>query len=61
MKARRMLCGAMMGTVLVAISSMALSSEWPTRSVQTISPFTAGNANDIVARIVLDQVSRSVG
>ena len=61
MKARGMLCGAMTGTVLVAISSVALSSEWPTRSVQTISPFTAGNANDIVARIVLDQVSRSVG
>jgi tripartite-type tricarboxylate transporter receptor subunit TctC len=26
-----------------------------------ISPFTAGNANDIVARIVLDQVGRQIG
>ena len=35
----------------------AMGQSWPTRSIQTISPFTAGNANDIVARIVLDQVS----
>jgi tripartite-type tricarboxylate transporter receptor subunit TctC len=26
-----------------------------------ISPFSAGNANDIVARVVLDQVSRQIG
>jgi tripartite-type tricarboxylate transporter receptor subunit TctC len=38
-----------------------MGQNWPTRSVQTISPFTAGNANDIVARIVLDQVGRSIG
>jgi tripartite-type tricarboxylate transporter receptor subunit TctC len=29
--------------------------------VTTISPFTAGNANDMVAPIVLDQVSKQVG
>jgi tripartite-type tricarboxylate transporter receptor subunit TctC len=29
--------------------------------MQVISPFTAGNANDTVARVVLDQVSRQLG
>jgi tripartite-type tricarboxylate transporter receptor subunit TctC len=44
-----------------ATTSAAWADSWPTRPVQVISPFTAGNANDIVARIVLDQVSRQVG
>jgi hypothetical protein len=26
---------------------------WPTKAVQVISPFTAGNANDTVARVVI--------
>ena len=52
---------AVVGAALVAGCSTALALDWPTRSVQTISPFTAGNANDIVARIVLDQVGRSLG
>ena len=34
---------------------------WPTRSIQTISAVSAGNAGDIVARIVLDQVSKQIG
>src|SRR5262245_12069056 len=34
---------------------------WPNRAVTAIVPFAAGNANDIVARIVLDQVSKQVG
>jgi tripartite-type tricarboxylate transporter receptor subunit TctC len=53
--------GAIAGAVLLAGTSAAISQAWPTRSIQTISPFTAGNANDIVARIVLDQVSKQIG
>ena len=33
----------------------------PIRPVLTISPFTAGSANDVVARLVLDQVGQQVG
>ena len=47
--------------LLAASSAAALSQGWPTRPVTTISPFTAGNANDMVARIVLDEVSKRVG
>ena len=54
-------CGVIVGAVLLAGTSAAVSQEWPTRSIQTISPFTAGNANDIVARIVLDEVGRQLG
>jgi tripartite-type tricarboxylate transporter receptor subunit TctC len=61
MSSFRTLCGASAGAVLIAMSSAAIAQTWPTRSVQTISPFSAGNANDIVARVVLDPVGRSLG
>jgi tripartite-type tricarboxylate transporter receptor subunit TctC len=61
MTSLRMLCGAIAGAVLLAASPAAVAQNWPTRSIQTISPFTAGNANDIVARIVLDEVSKQIG
>ena len=58
-------CRAVVGVALFAVASatwsVASADSWPTRPVQVISPFTAGNANDIVARIVLDQVSRQIG
>lgn len=57
----RSLCGVVTGAVLIASTSAAVSQEWPTRTVQVISQFSAGNATDIVARIVLDQVFRQMG
>src|SRR5215469_15718855 len=35
--------------------------EWPTRPVLVVSPFSAGSANDIVARLVFDQIGQQVG
>jgi len=32
--------------------------EWPTRPVLVVSPFTAGSANDIVARLIFDVVGQ---
>jgi tripartite-type tricarboxylate transporter receptor subunit TctC len=61
MTAIRNLCGVIAGAILLAGTSPGFSQQWPARSVQTISPFTAGNANDIVARIVLDEVGRQLG
>jgi tripartite-type tricarboxylate transporter receptor subunit TctC len=57
----RTLCGAVAGVALFAIASAAGADTWPSRSIQVISPFSAGNANDIVARVVLDTVSRQIG
>jgi tripartite-type tricarboxylate transporter receptor subunit TctC len=47
-------------TVLGACSPAA-AQDWPTRPVLVVSPFTAGSANDVVARLVLDQVSQQIG
>jgi tripartite-type tricarboxylate transporter receptor subunit TctC len=56
----RKLSGIMVGALLLAGNSAAFSQTWPARAVQVISPFSAGNANDIVARVVLDQAFRQM-
>jgi tripartite-type tricarboxylate transporter receptor subunit TctC len=61
MKPIRVLSSALAGAALIAGTSLAFSQAWPTRTIQVVSPFTAGNANDIVARIVFDQVAKQVG
>jgi len=44
---------------LLAAASPALAQAWPSRTIMAIVPFAPGNANDIVARIVLaDQRGR---
>jgi tripartite-type tricarboxylate transporter receptor subunit TctC len=55
------MCGAIAGAAVIAAATAAFAQAWPTRSMLVISPFSAGNANDIVARIVLEQVSKQVG
>jgi tripartite-type tricarboxylate transporter receptor subunit TctC len=57
----RVLCSAIAGAVLVTGASAAGAQPWPTRAIQVISPFTAGSANEVVARIVLDQGARQIG
>ncbi len=61
----RMLCLAVAGAWLAASGSAALSQTssqtWPTRTVQVVSPFTAGNASDLIGRITLEQVAKQVG
>ncbi|HZM48008.1 MAG TPA: tripartite tricarboxylate transporter substrate-binding protein [Burkholderiales bacterium] len=61
MSSVRMLRGAIAGFALCLVGSAVMGQEWPTRPIRTISPFSAGNANDIVARIVLEVVSRQLG
>ncbi len=48
------------GALLFATSQTALAQPWPERTIQAIVPFGAGAANDIVGRIVLEQVSKQV-
>jgi tripartite-type tricarboxylate transporter receptor subunit TctC len=43
------------------VSATALAQTWPARPIRTIAPFSPGSANEIVARIVLEAVSRQVG
>jgi tripartite-type tricarboxylate transporter receptor subunit TctC len=54
------------GAVLIALLSVpgvnhASAQAWPSKTITAIVPFAAGNANDIVARIVLDQVAKQIG
>ena len=61
MRSRCVSYAAIASTALFAATAAADPQPWPTRAMQVISPFTAGNANDTVARVVLDQVSRQLG
>ena len=52
------------GALFLAAPSAAVaqaSQPWPERTIQAIVPFAPGAANDIVGRIVLEQVSKQVG
>src|SRR5579862_4377321 len=57
----RVLCAAFVGVVAIAAGPAALAQQWPTRPITVVSPFVAGTTNDLVARLVLDQVGRQVG
>ena len=53
---------ASFAVVALAITTVSAAAEnWPARPIKVISPFTAGNAGDTVARIVFDQVSQQTG
>jgi tripartite-type tricarboxylate transporter receptor subunit TctC len=39
----------------------ALAQSWPSKPISAILPFGAGSATDVVARLVLDQVSAQLG
>src|SRR5580693_8233328 len=56
---RATLC-AITATMLVATAAVA-ADDYPTRPIRVISPFPAGSASDTVSRVVLDQVSQSIG
>lgn len=51
---------------LLALASLPLlataqSAPWPAKPIRAVVPFAAGAATDIVARAVLEQVSRQIG
>jgi tripartite-type tricarboxylate transporter receptor subunit TctC len=54
----RALCAALM--VIVCLSAVA-AEQWPERPILVISPFSAGAANDIIARVVLDKAGHDMG
>jgi tripartite-type tricarboxylate transporter receptor subunit TctC len=47
--------------VLALTLGQAHAQAWPTRQILAVIPFSAGNANDVVGRIVLDQLSQQLG
>lgn len=55
---RPLLAIALAGAPLLALSQAA---PWPSKPIHAVVPFAAGAATDIVARAVLEQVSRQLG
>lgn len=63
---RHAFCCVVAGSSLFAAGATAgaqtlPNQTWPTHVVKVISPFTAGNAGDTVARIVFEQVGQQLG
>jgi tripartite-type tricarboxylate transporter receptor subunit TctC len=61
MRSIRALCAALAGAAAIALAAPATAQSWPTHSILVVSPFAAGAANDIVARVLLDQVGQQIG
>jgi tripartite-type tricarboxylate transporter receptor subunit TctC len=57
----RILGTAFATALALASATAAMAQDWPTRPILVVSPYSAGNATDIVGRIVLDQVSQQIG
>lgn len=56
---RRALLAAM---AMVLVPAAGHAQDWPTaRPIKAIIPFGAGSSTDIIARIVLDEVSKQIG
>ena len=57
----RALCVASAIMLTIFGLGAAAADQWPERSILVISPFAAGAANDIIARVVLDQAAHELG
>jgi tripartite-type tricarboxylate transporter receptor subunit TctC len=52
-------CGAI--AAVIASASVASAADYPDRPVKMIAPFTAGGPTDLVARLLADKLSQSLG
>src|SRR5262249_14935449 len=52
---------AFAAAAMLLTSADARAQAWPSRNITAIIPFAAGNANEIIGRIVLEQLSRQLG
>jgi tripartite-type tricarboxylate transporter receptor subunit TctC len=55
-------CALMAAAAFMLSPGVALADDWPKdKPVKAIVPFAAGSSTDIIARLVLDQVSKQIG
>src|SRR5947209_8724680 len=58
---RMMLAAAAGVAASLASGVLALGEEWPERAIKAVSPISAGSANDVITRTVLEHVSARLG
>jgi tripartite-type tricarboxylate transporter receptor subunit TctC len=56
-----MLVGAALGLSGLSGIQVAVAQDYPTRPITYILPFAGGSASDVVSRIMLDKMSKSMG
>ena len=61
MKAKRLLAGATLALTALWGSTLAQAQNYPNRAITVIIPFAGGSASDVVTRIMLDRMSKSMG
>jgi tripartite-type tricarboxylate transporter receptor subunit TctC len=59
--ATRLMLGAMVALAALLRGTMAEAETYPSRPITVIVPFAGGSASDVVTRIVVDRMSRSMG
>ncbi len=54
-------CALLLSAVLPFDASAASAQEWPTKPVRFITAFAAGGSSDLIARIISEQLTASLG
>src|SRR5258706_10304429 len=49
---------AALAALLLALAPLAARAEWPDRPIKWVVPFTAGGANDLIARAAAEGVAK---
>jgi len=54
-------CAAFVMACLASLAPPASAQDWPSRNITVVVPLGAGSASDIMARVVMEQVSKQLG
>ncbi len=57
----RLACTLLISLALLAASRPASAEDYPTRSIRLIIPFPPGGSNDVVGRIIANQLGKELG
>ena len=52
---------ATLAAACIALPSITLAQAWPAKPVRVVIPWPAGGSNDIVGRVVMQELSRTLG